>query len=94
MTPDYLHIEVEVRVHPVSVYTACFATALVYTNNYVPCCTVAVAMLLLCLPAAVTFYIVVFQDVMIAVVLELHACVGRDQHLCYLLFPGGRGIGT
>ena len=23
----------------------------------------------------------------VAVVIEMHACVGRDQHLCYLLFP-------
>ena len=29
------------------------------------------------------------SDCSSAVVLEMHACVGRDQHLCCLLFPGG-----
>ena len=51
-------------------------------------------LLLLCLPAATNFYIVVFQTV--SVVLEMLACVGREQHLCYLLFPPRhqRGIST
>ena len=55
-----------------------------YTNR-------SLAALLLCLPAAENFYIVVSQDVVtvgvVTVVLEMHACVGRDQHLCCLLFP-------
>ena len=55
-----------------------------YTNR-------SLAALLLCLPAAANFYIVVSQDVVtvgvVTVVLEMHACVGRDQHLCCLLFP-------
>ena len=62
------------------------ATALVYTNRSLA----ALLLLLLCLPAAANFYIVVSQDVVtVAVVLEMHACVGRDQHLswCCLLFP-------
>ena len=53
-------------------------------------CTVAVAIVIviLCLLAAADFYIVVSQDVVtVAVALEMHACVGRDQHLCCLLFP-------
>ena len=37
-------------------------------------------LLLLCLPAATNFYIVVSAVVH---VLEMHACVGRDQHLWY-----------
>ena len=49
-------------------------------------CTVAFLLLLLCLPAAANFYIVVSQDVVtVAVVLEMHACVGRDQHLSLML---------
>ena len=65
------------------VYTACFATALVYTNW-----SLAALLLLLCLPAAANFYIVVSQNVVtVAVVLEMQAHVGRDQHLCCLLFP-------
>ena len=61
------------------------ATALVYTNRSLA----ALLLLLLCLPAAADFYIVVSQDVVtVAVALEMHAaCVGRDQHLCCLLFP-------
>ena len=59
--------------------------ALVYTNRFLA----ALLLLLywLCLHAAANFYIVVSQDVVtIAVVLEMHACAGRDQHLCCLLF--------
>ena len=48
-------------------------------------------LLLICLPAAANFYIVVSQDVMtVAIVLEMRTCVGRDKHLyhlCCLLFP-------
>ena len=33
VTPDYLHVEAEVGLCPTSVYIACFATALVYTNR-------------------------------------------------------------
>ena len=68
------------------VYIACFATALVYTNGSLA--ALLLLLLLLCLPAAANFYIVVSQDVVtVAFVLEVHACVGRDQHLCCLLFP-------
>ena len=58
--------------------------ALVYTNRFLA----ALLLLLywLCLHAAANFYIVVSQDVVtIAVVLEMHACVGRDQHLSFML---------
>ena len=34
------------------------------------------------------------SDCSSAVALEMHACVGKDQHLCCLLFPGHRGIST
>ena len=50
-------------------------------------CTVAVAVAIVILAAA-DFYIVVSKDVVtVAVALEMHACVGRDQHLCCFLFP-------
>ena len=56
-------------------------------------------LLLLSLPAAANFYIVVSQvtspreDVVtVAVVLDMNAHVGRDQHLCCLL--SHRGIST
>ena len=66
------------------VYIACFDTALVYTIWLHCCCCYCI----LCLPAAADFYIVVSQDVeTVAVVLEMHPCVGRDQQLCCLLFP-------
>ena len=44
----------------------------------VPGCTV-------CFPATSNFYIVMSQDVVtVAIVLEMHACVGRDQHFMLL----------
>ena len=40
------------------------------------------------LPVAIVTLLVVSQDVVtVAVVLEMHACVGRDQHFGCLLFP-------
>ena len=42
-------------------------------------CTVAVAIVILCLPAAADFHIVVSQDaVAVAVALEMHVCAGSD----------------
>ena len=48
------------------VYTACFATALVYTNRSLA--ALLLLLLLLCLPAAANFYIVVSQNVVIVAV--------------------------
>ena len=64
-------------------------TLLACVHKQVPGCTVTVAIVILCLPAAADFYIVVSQGVVtVAVALEMQAaCVGRDQHLCCLPFP-------
>ena len=40
------------------------------------------------LPVAIVTLLVVSQDVVtVAVVLEMHACVGRDQHFMLLAIP-------
>ena len=63
-----------------AVYIACFATALVYTNRSLA--ALLLLLLLLCLPAVANLYIVVSQDAMtVAVVLEMRACVGRDNYI-------------
>ena len=48
-------------IHRCCVYTACFATALVYTNRSLA--ALLLLLLLLCLLAAAYFYIVVSQNV-------------------------------
>ena len=59
------------------------ATALVYTNKSLA----ALLLLLLCLPAASLTLWCPRNIVSSAVVLKMHACVGRDQYLCCLLIP-------
>ena len=69
-----------------------YSSALVYTIWLHRC----LMLLLLCLPLAANFYIVVSQDVVtVAVVLEMRACVGRDQYLSfYVACYSQRGIST
>ena len=63
-------------------YIACFATAIVYKNKSLA----YLLLLLFCLPAVANFYTVMSQDVVtVAVVLDMHACVGRNQHLPFTL---------
>ena len=69
------------------VYIACFCYS-PCVHKQVPGCTVTVAIVILCLPAAAYFYIVVSLDV-VTLVLEMYACVVRDHHLCCLLSHGG-----
>ena len=82
--------QITIYVH-VSVVFYIFMLLLLPTLQTSPWARCYLLLLLVCLPAAANFYIVVSQDVVtvVAVVLEMHACVGRDQHctglfLCFL----------
>ena len=70
----------------------CLHCQLVYTTRFLAAWYDCLLLLLLYLPATAHFYNVVSQDVVtVAVVLEIHAFVGRDQRLaCYT----HRGVGT